>query len=67
MKINPNINLSMKFDAILSQSLKQYESETTYYEPEIVKQNLEELKEKLTDDFEEIFKSQNEKQTQDFL
>lgn len=65
--INPNMNLSMKFDAILSQSMKQYSSETTYYDEEIVQKNIKELKERLTYEFEEIFKSQNKNQTRDYL
>lgn len=57
----------MKFDAILSQSMKQYKIETTYYDEEIVQKNIQELKARLIDDFEDIFKDQNEKQTRDFL
>lgn len=67
LKINPNMNLSMKFDAILSQSLREYEKETVYYDDDVVQTNISQLKDKLMDEFEEVFKSQNEKQTREFL
>lgn len=41
--------------------MKQYKIETTYYDEEIVQKNIEELKARLINDFEEIFKDQNEK------
>lgn len=47
--------------------MKAYENDTSYYDDAVVQKNMGELKEKMTQQFEEIFKEQNEKQTKDYF
>lgn len=41
------MNLSMKYEAILDNSVEQYKSQAQYYDEEIVRKNIEEMREKL--------------------
>lgn len=61
LQSNSNMNLRNEYSNILKQSLSYFKQQSAFYDANVVEENEADLKQRISSEFDNIFKEQNEK------